>query len=223
MTPRNAAALGLAIAALSMAGCDRLFEKDTKTVIASAEKKVTAGDFRGAVRLYESALDGTPKTVDVHYWLAIVYDDKLKSPLDALHHFRRYLEMAPAGKYAREAKAYQKEGELKLLTSLSTGTFVSQEEAVRIKNENLKLVKTLAELRAQKNVVLPAGVAKGEMVRKPIPPNARTHIVASGETLASIAVKYYKNKAKWQTIQNANFYGGSGAAKIKPGQELIIP
>ncbi|MES2572316.1 MAG: LysM domain-containing protein [Verrucomicrobiota bacterium] len=223
MTRRTLAALGVVMGTLAMAGCDRLFEKDVKGVFATAEKKATAGDFRGAVRLYESLLDGTPKSADAHYRLAIMYDDKLKSPLDALHHFQRYLEFAPTGRYAREAAAYKKEGELKLLTSLFKGSFVSQEEAVRIKNENLTLRKNLTELRLQKNVVLPAGTAKGEMVRKPIPPGGRTHVVASGETLASIATKYYKNKARWKSIQEANFYGGEGAAKIKPGQTLFIP
>jgi nucleoid-associated protein YgaU len=48
-------------------------------------------------------------------------------------------------------------------------------------------------------------------------------VVASGETLASIAQKYYKNKARWKEIQDANFFPSDGTAKIKPGDELAIP
>ncbi len=205
-------------------GCNRLFEKDKKLELSAAEKKAAAGDYRGAVKLYEAALDGTPDTAEVHYRLAIIYDDKLKSPLDALHHFERYVTLAPTGPHSKEAKEYEKEGHLKLLTSLSSGNFVSQSEAVRIKNENLSLRKTIMEMRAQKPVSVPAkSGAKGELVRKPIPPGSRTHVVAAGETLATIAVKYYKNKARWKDIQDANFYSLEGTAKIKAGQELLIP
>jgi len=66
-------------------------------------------------------------------------------------------------------------------------------------------------------------VAKAEPVQKPIPPGARTHVVQSGETLASIANKYYKNGARWKDIQDANFNSLEGTVKIKPGQKLIIP
>jgi hypothetical protein len=153
----------------------------------------------------------------------LIYDDKLKSPRDALHHFERYLELAPAGPYANEARTYRKEGELKLLTSLSKGAFVSQEEAVRLKNENLSLRNKIVELLAKKETSPGPPVAKGEPVQKPIPAGARTHIVEPGETLASIAGKFYKNRARWKDIQDANFYGLQGTAKIKAGQKLIIP
>jgi LysM repeat protein len=213
----------LALSCLGLVGCDRLFEKDNKSQLAAAEKKATAGDYRGAVDLYETALDGTAKTADVHYRLAVMYDDKLKSPLDAMHHFERYLLLAPVGRYAKEAKAFKKEGNLKLITSLSKEGFVSQEEAVRIKNENLSLRKSVVELRAQKTPAANVAAAKGEQTQKPVPPGSRTHIVKSGETLATIATKYYKNKGKWKDLQDANFYSLEGTAKIKPGQELIIP
>ncbi len=215
----------LVVCCLALGGCDDLFRKKTKPELSPAEKKAAAGDFRGAINLYEAALDGTPNGAEAHYRMAIIYDDKLKNPLGALHHFGRYLELAPAGPHAKEAKAYKKEGELKLLSSLSKGSFLSQDEAVRIKNDNLALRKSLVELRAQKGVpqFVPAGAAKGEQVRKPMPPGSRKHVVAPGETLASIATKYYKNKARWKDIQDANFYSLEGTATIKPGQELIIP
>lgn len=209
---------------VSMLGCDQLFDRDhSKAPIAAAEKKVSAGDFHAAVKLYESALDGTAKTAEVHFRLGVLYDDKLKSPRDGLHHFERYLDLAPTGPHAKEAKAYKKEDEFKLVTSMTKGNFVSQEEAVRIKNENQSLRKTIEGLRVQKNATPPPGLAKGEQVQKPIPPGARTHKVQAGETLATLAGKYYKNKARWKDIQDANFYSLQGTAKIKPGQELIIP
>lgn len=213
-------------ATLLLAGCERLFDKGSKEQIAAADKKVASGEIQAALKLYESALDGTGETAIVHYKLALLYADKLKSPLDALHHFERYLDFAPNGTYAKEARAYRKEGEQRLLTSLTKGSPVTQDEAVRLKNDNLALRKALVELRAQKNATpppLPPGMKKGDQVQKPIPPGTRTHTVQSGETLASIASKYYKSKARWKDIQDANFYSLEGTAKIKPGMQLIIP
>jgi nucleoid-associated protein YgaU len=108
---------------------------------------------------------------------------------------------------------------------LSNGAPLTQEEAARIKNENLALKKSLADLRAQKAapVVSAASGKPGDFATKPIPPGARTHIVGKGETLASIAVKYYKNKGRYRDILNANFYSAEAATKLKVGQELVIP
>ena len=143
-----------------------------------------------------------------------------------MHHFDRYLALAPTGTHAKEAKAYRKEGEAKLLAELSKNNPLTQEDAAKLKNDNLTLRKALVDLRAQKNATpppLPPGVKKGEQVQRPIPPGARTHTVGKGETLATIAQRYYKSKAKWKDIQDANFYSLEGTAKIKPGMQLIIP
>ena len=222
---RFAVVLFLSLGAIGSTGCDELFKKDAKNAMEAAQKKALAGDFRGAIKLYEAALDGTAKTAEAHYRMATIYDEKLRSPVDALHHFERYLDYEPNGRFATEARGYKKDSELKLLTSLGKENLISQSEAARLKNENLSLRKSIVDLRALKAASpLPAApAAKGEHVQKPIPPGARTHVVQSGETLASIARKYYKNTARWKEIQAANFIGADNAANIKPGQTLVIP
>lgn len=220
-------ALALSLGAVVLlAGCDRLFDKGSKDDLAVGDKKAAAGDFRGAVSAYEAALDGTEKTANAHWKLALIYDDKLKVPRDAIHHFERYLDIAPNGGHAKDAKAMLKQAETRLALAQGKGTFTTQEEAVRLKNDNLQLRKTLAEVRAQKNATPPpnsASAKAGEQPQKPIRPGSRTHVVKPGETMASIAQLYYKNKGKWKDIQDANFYATNGTPKIKPGQTLIIP
>jgi hypothetical protein len=220
---RRAGGILCALALLSFAGCERLFDKGLTENVAAADKKVTAGDYSGAVLLYESAFDGTVKTADVHYKLALLYDGKLKEPVSALHHMERYLELAPTGAHAKEAKAYKKMAEAKLLTQWSGGSPITQQDAVRLKNENELLREQLAIIRAQKPQPSPTLNGKGEAGKKPIPPGSRTHTVEPHETLASIAQKYYKNKARWKDIQDANFNALEGTVKIKPGMTLIIP
>ena len=209
------------LAALLLSGCERLFDKGAKENLAGAEKKAKAGDFRGAIKLYEAALDGTEQTAEVHYRLAVIYDEKLKSPVDALHHFERYLALAPKGPFAKEALAYKKEGDLKLLNSLNKGAPMTQDEAVKLKNDNLALRKQIVELREQKKFAQTAPT-KGDP-KTPLPPGARTHVVQSGETLAAISQKYYKTRNRAQDILDANQNQLGKKSTIKPGQTLIIP
>ena len=213
----------LALTLLAFPACNRLFDKGSEENMFAADKKAAAGDYLGAVSLYEAALDGTAKSAEVHYKLALLYDDKLKSPLDALHHMDRYLELAPSGPHIKDAKAYKKEGEVKLLTELAKGSPITQQEAIRLKNDNQTLREQLTALRAQK--ALPAATinAKGEAVQKAIPPGAKTHTVQAGETFSTIAQKYFKNKARWKEIQDLNFNAAEGTIKIKPGMVLMIP
>ena len=211
----------LTLVALVLSGCERLFDNGAKEHLAAGKRKAQAGDFRGAIKLYEAALGSPETSADVHYRLAIIYDEKLKRPIDAMHHFQRYLELAPDGAFAREAKAYKQEGDLKLLHSLNQGTPINQEEAVRLKNENLALRKQLVELRAQK--ALDRSAPRAEAARPPGRPGAREHVVQSGETLASISLKYYKTRAKSQDILEANHGALGGKTTIRPGQKLIIP
>jgi len=212
-----------ALILLSFAGCERLFDKGLKENIAAADAKLAAGDYSGAVSLYESAFDGTAKTADLHYKLALLYDGKLKEPVSALHHMERYLELSPIGAHAKEAKAYKKVAEAKLLTQWSGGSPITQQDAVRLKNDNELLREQLAIVHAQKSQPAPTLNAKGDPVKKAIPPGSRTHTVERNETLASIAQKYYKNKARWKDIQDANFNALEGDVKIKAGMTLIIP
>ena len=90
----------VAMLALCMAGCDRMVTPRHSQQLKDAETKVAAGDFTRAISLYESALEDRPTDSEVHYKLALLYDDKLNDPLNALHHFRRYLAIAPGGTHA---------------------------------------------------------------------------------------------------------------------------
>jgi nucleoid-associated protein YgaU len=204
--------------AFGFAGCDRLFTRDASQSISAADKKVSTGDFRGALRLYESSLDGTARTAEAHYKLALLYDDKLKRPRDAQHHLDRYLELDPEGKHAREAKTMRADNERRLAAGQSAGSPMSQAEAVRLKNRNADLEKKLVELQTRK----PATPFVRGKTDKALP-GARSHTVEAGDTLASIARKYYKNQAKAKDILDANYNSLGGKDVIRVGQVLIIP
>jgi LysM repeat protein len=208
--------LGLALASAS---CDRMITPRSTQIIKDAENKVADGNYLRAIALYESALDDSPRAADVHYRLALLYDDKMHEPLHALHHFKRYLTLAPNGPHANDAKNFLKKDELELGTSLSGDAVVSRAEAARLKNENLALHKEVEDLRAHRT---PA-VADQKTIDKKTGAGPRTYVVREGDTLASISRKFYKSSARWKRIRDANRNVLDDPTKLKPGMTLTIP
>jgi tetratricopeptide (TPR) repeat protein len=211
------------VAVAALTGCDKLITDKPKDKIVVAEQKAKARDYTSAIEIYESALDGTPGTAEIHYRLAVIYDDKLRRPADALHHFQRYLELLPNGEFKKEAEAYKKEATAKLVRSGTLGGPASQSELVRLKNENLNLQKQLLEARQRAQALSVTAAKRAEENKAPLPPGARKHVVQSGETLGTIALKYYGSKARSADILDANNVQLGGKDRIRPGQVLIIP
>lgn len=223
----TAACLGFAI---SFSACDRMINSRHAQVIKDAEAKSADGNYARAITLYESALDGSPKSADIHYRLALLYDDKMHEPVSALHHFKRYLAMAPTGSHANEVKNFMKKDELELGTTLSGDSVVSRAEAARLKNENLTLRKELEDQRARlANATIekpPSGSGmqgKSTVAGKAPSGKSRSYVVQEGDTLASISRKFYKSSGQWKKIRSANRDVIDNPAKLKPGQTLTIP
>ena len=229
--------LAVCAATLLLSGCDQMLQEKTERNSALADKKYALQEYPEAVLLYEASLDGTPKTAETHYKLGLIYEDHIQAPVSAIHHFQRYLELAPKGSHAKEAQKFLKEDQLKLSATLGNGATVSQEEAKRMKNSNLELQKKILQLKDELEAANKAkaaaykamgtkGVAglKPEQTQKPLLPDVRTYTVEPGDTFASISRKFYKNNAaRWKDIQDANFGSMEGTAKIKPGMVLMVP
>ena len=214
----------LAGLALAGAGCDRMMTPRSAQVVKDAESKAADGNFLRAITLYESALDDSPAAADIHYRLALLYDDKMGDPLNALHHFKRYLTLAPSGPRASEVKNFMKKDELEVATSLSGDSVVSRAEAARLRNENLTLRKELEELRAGVHASQkpPAETKTAGTTKKP-GAAPRTYVVREGDTLASISRRFYKSSGRWKKIREANKSVIEDPGKLKPGMTLTIP
>lgn len=220
-----AISLGLA---LGVGSCNRMITPRSAQVIKDAESKSADGNYLRAITLYESALDGSAKSAEIHYRLALLYDDKMHDPLHALHHFKRYLTLAPSGPHANEVKNFMKKDELELGTSLSGDSVVSRAEAARLKNENLALRKELEDHRARLSGATPEKSPTDREVKAPDASRkaeraSRTYVVRQGDTLASISRKFYKSSAQWKKIRDANRNVVDDPGKLKAGQTLTIP
>lgn len=205
--------------ALSLAGCD---EKDVRReAVETGDKKSKAGASKEAIAAYESAMDGTAKTADLHYKIAVIYDEKLKEPINAIHHYDRYLELAAGGARTKDARNAKADCEKRLQLKLEREGFMTTGEAVRLRNENESLRKIITDLKNPK----PPPTAKNADPNKPdeMPPGSQVYTVQRGDTLASIAIKFYKNRAYAGHIKDANFNQLNGKDVIRLGQKLIIP
>jgi tetratricopeptide (TPR) repeat protein len=200
-----------------LAGCERMVTSRHARTIKEADWKAAQGDYLWAVNLYESALDGTPQSADVHFKLALIYDDKLNDPLNALHHFKRYLALNPEGSHAAEVKDFMHRDEVALGTSLSGDSVVSRAEAARLRNENLNLHRQIDEGR-------PRPVAtKSSTTHKAKSEDSQTYTVQEGDTLASISRRFYKTSKRWREIRDANEKKIDDPDNLKAGQKLKIP
>src|SRR5258708_14154468 len=118
--------LGVAL----LASCERMVTSRNSRLIKEADWKAAQGDYLWAINLYEAALDGTPQSAEVHFKLALLYDDKLNDPLAALHHFKRYLALDPNGAHAVEVNTFMSRDEVAFGTSLSDDSVLTRAEAV---------------------------------------------------------------------------------------------
>jgi len=204
-----------------LAGCDRVGNSRYAQLMQDADNKSAQGDFERAVNLYEAALDDSPRGAEVHYKLALLYDDKLNDPVSALHHFKRYLALSPNGAHAKDVKESMKRDEIAALTSLSGDSVITRAEAARLRNENLTLHKQLEE-----RAVARTGFDKsqGNDAKKPgSKKSGQTYVVQSGDTLASISRKFYKSPKRWKAILDANKKDIHDPKDLTIGQTLIIP
>ncbi len=225
---RLVSACALAVVLLSLVGgCDRLFEKGSEEALGRAREKEREGDYRAAVRWYEAGLDGTVRTAEAHYSMGLIYDDKLSDPVAALAHYRRYLELDPAGAHVAEAKSFAEQDEFKLRNMLSGGNFMPQQDAVWLKNQNFLLQKQVTDARrelAEARALEKAAPGKaGEPVQKAIPEGATTYTVEPGDTFRSISRRFFNSPNHWEAIEEANFEGGGGTVKLRVGMVVMIP
>src|ERR1700731_4709278 len=178
--------------------CDRMVTSRNSRLVKEADWKAAQGDYLWAINLYEAALDGTPQSAEVHFKLALLYDDKMNDPLHALHHFKRYLVLDPNGSHAVDVKDFMKRDEVALGTSLSGDSVVTRTEAARLRNENLSLHRQIDEGRPRPTASKSPARHKGKS------DDSQTYIVQEGDTLASISRRFYKTSKRWREIRDAN-------------------
>ncbi len=203
----------------ALAGCDQLSNSRHDQLTQDADSKSAQGDFERAVNLYEAALDDSPRGAEIHYKLALIYDDKLNDPVSALHHFKRYLALSPNGPHAKDVRNSIKRDEVGALTTLSGDSVITRAEAARLRNENLTLHKQLEEGAVSRTAFEKSERNDARKSKKA----GQTYVVQSGDTLVSISRRFYKSPKRWKNILEANKKNIRDPKDLTVGQTLVIP
>ena len=135
------------VVAAGLAGCDLLTVSQTGRSIREGNEAVVRGEVQAALQHFETALDGSMLSSEAHYRLGMLYEDQIKNEVGALHHFERYLELAPQGQFATDVKGYVDRLRLLIVSRAAEGAVMPAREASRLKNENLALRQQLTDLR----------------------------------------------------------------------------
>ena len=209
-----------------LGACDRIGTSRYAQLMQDADSKSANGDFARAINLYEAALEDSESTrnAEVHYKLAVLYDDKLNDPVSALHHFKRCLALSPNGTHVNEVKNSVKHDEVAALTALSGDSVIARSEVARLQNENLNLRKEIEARAASSRIAPEKSKANDASSKKNASKKAdRTYVVKPGDTLFSISRKFYKSSKHWKQILEANRKNIRDPKKLTVGETLNIP
>jgi tetratricopeptide (TPR) repeat protein len=247
MTSRvHGVGMGFLLAIAGLAGCDPFGggpAAEGESYMRRAKNLCDAKDYPAAAAAYEKALQCNPDLAQAHLELGLIYDDKLNDPVAAIYHYRRYLALKPNTDKRQLVQDFIERARLSLAAKLPQSPIVDPSELTRLQNEKAALMAENAQLRrriaelektpvahASRPVTPPAAPAVPAAPTQapvaaaaPPPPKGRIHTVAKGDTLQSLAYRYYGTRAAWDKIYQANRNSLATKDQLKLGQELVIP
>jgi LysM repeat protein len=189
----------------------------------SARKKSEIGDVRGAAELYEQVVQAAPKSARVRLELGLLYDEKIGDPIAAIYQYRQYLALQPDPNKQRLVEDYIERCKLALAAKLPASPGIDPSELTRLQIENAALRGQLAELQNRLATAPPLEPPKAEAVASTAPAEIRTHVVQKGDTLQSLALRYYGTRSSWEKIFLANRSILPSKDQLRVGQQIVIP
>ena len=222
----------LAAVTLLAAACGRLTGGDLEhnPDYVHARNAAAAGDFHVAATYYNKALRTLPEAGPAHLELGQLCDEKLGDPVAAIYHYRQFLELEPNSERRQVVEGYLERARLALAAKLPAPGTADPAELMRLQTENATLRARVVELeRAAVTVTntlvptTPVLVVAPTNSNPPPPAGPRTHLVQKGDTLQSLALRYYGTRSGWEKIFNANRGILPSKDHLKIGQQLVIP
>jgi LysM repeat protein len=244
--------LAASLVALLGSGCGRSGtpasgDAERNPYFQRAKKSYQMRDYQAAVGFYQRALQVDPRLARAHLELGLVYDEKLGDSIAAIYHYRQFLVLEPKSDKRQLVEDFIERAKLSLASNLPQSPAVDPADLTRLQNEKAALMQENATLRARV-----AELEKGPATAAAAPPlaatspqpsvaaasssptasaddisaeisKAHTHIVQKGDTLQSLALKYYGTRSAWDKIFQVNRNVLASKDQLKIGQQLVIP
>ncbi len=189
-----------------------------------ARNAEAAGDFHVAATYYSKALRAVPDGSKAHLEFGVLCDEKLGDPIAAIYHYRQFLELEPNSERRQVVEGYIERAKYALAAKLPATTAADPAEFMRLQLENTNLRSRLSEIEHATNIVtIPPVVPVATVTNAPPVTGSRTHVVQKGDTLQSLALRYYGTRSAWEKIFMANRMLLPTKDQLKVGQQLVIP
>lgn len=181
-----------------------------------------------------------------HLEVGQIYLNHIHDPIAAIYHFRKYLELRPNSPQApmvRDLIDTSKKQFARQLPGQPLDDYYERTDLLdlveRLKRENERMKIELAAVQAEplpveesvrqvspdtvRTTTGPSTATPRQTPTAPVSATAKRHVVARGDTLYSIAKRYYGNGNQWRTIYDANRSVMSSETDLKIGTALVIP
>ena len=159
-----------------------------------------------------------------------------KDPVAAIYHFRRYLFLEPSSREAPKVKQLIVTAEKEIIRNLPGKPYAGYLDGLTLQEENLKLKREVADLKARIGLPLSEPLPPGQIrsPRSPSPAQPETtmpkpatapknYVVQKGDSLYAISRKFYGDSSHIDRIYQANRDVMRSKNSLQVGQALKIP
>ena len=159
-----------------------------------------------------------------------------KDPVAAIYHFRRYLFLEPSSREAPKVKQLIVTAEKEIIRNLPGKPYAGYLDGLTLQEENLKLKREIADLKARIGLPLSEPLPPGQIrsLRSPSPAQPETtmpkpatapknYVVQKGDSLYAISRKFYGDSSHIDRIYQANRDVMRSKNSLQVGQVLKIP
>ena len=189
---------------------------------------------RRALECFLRVIDSRKGAAESHLEAGRMYID-LKEPLSAIYHFNEYIRLKPTSDQSKIVRQMIKTAEKLYLEQIpgrplepdAIGTTDQYAQLQKLKAENEKLKREVAELsRVNKVSEVPISNSASSTNTKTSSTGVKsstTYMIKSGDTLTSIAKRFYGTDQRKNEIYNANKTKIKNPAKLQVGVTIEIP
>lgn len=234
----------VAMGVIAVAGCGpqaaRLDAADENNpLLRRARARRRMQDFDGAIALYNRALERYPRLARAHLEVGSLYATEKKDYVRAVYHLQRYLELRPDTQKRKLIQDWIRRAELALAAEIKTRSSGVPVELSRLREENRRLTQRVKALSARieqlrRGAAVESSSGEREAVAsevkelpppRPTPayPEVKVYRVQRGDTLSSIAARFYGDRSKWRRIYEANRNVLDSPESLRVGQRLVVP